>query len=214
MIRIERVLACLALAACAQPIVPAMHQLHGALPEAAPPGEARIVFVRPPSSCDTSDYPKIVDENGRFIANAGQNTSFVVTVPPGRHTFYAWPRDDLRMAKYPGYNPVAALQVDTVAGELSRVAILILKGPSLSCRPRAPAYELASYDASDAARAKFESWRRDATPMVADVEAGERDLWQRPDLVCDYLEAGRRRLPGAAPARCDASAPVAAKAPR
>jgi hypothetical protein len=211
---IKRVLTCLALAGCSQPIVPAMHPA-GAAPLSRPaaPGEASVVFVRPPSSCDTIEYPKIVDENGHFVGNAGPNTSFVVTVPAGRRAFYAWPNVDPRTAKYPTNHAVGAVLVDAPAGSVGHVAILIPKGPSLRCFSGTPPYGLVAYDESDAARAEFESWRRDATPMEPETEAGERDLERNPGLVCANIEAGRRGLPVPLPATCGL-APVASGAGR
>jgi hypothetical protein len=93
------VLTCLALASCVTEMkVSAMHPANGTLVAQPPPGMASIVFVRPFSSCDTAGYPTVVDENGRFLGNAGPNTTFVVNVPAGRHAFYAWDYIDERRA--------------------------------------------------------------------------------------------------------------------
>jgi hypothetical protein len=186
---------CFALAACAEPAVPAMHPVNGArVSPPTAPGEASVVFVRPPSSCDTVESPRVVDENGHFVGNAGSNTTFVARVPAGRHAFYVWPHQDPRTPRYLTQNQVDALVVDAAAGGVAHVAILIPKGPSLRCARGAPPYELVSQDESDASRAEFESWRRDATPMQADAEAGEHDLQRDPALVCANIEEGRRRL--------------------
>ena len=207
---IKRVLTCLALAGCSVPCIPAMHPADGA-PRPAGAGEASVVFVRPPSSCDTSDYPTIVDENGRFVGNAGSNASFVVRVPAGRHTFYAWPNIDFRAARYPDYDPVGAIVVDATAGGISRVAIVVPKGPSLRC---GATFELVAGGESDGARAEFEAWRHDATLVQPDTDAGDDDLRRNAPLVCAHLEAGRRRLRAALPATCCAATRATAEGQR
>lgn len=201
---IKLALTCLALAACAEPKVRAMDPASGSpLLRPAGPGEASVVFVRPPSSCDTVEYASIVDENGHFVGNAGSNTMFAVTVPAGPHAFYAWPHGDLQPGTYSSYRPVAAVLLDTKAGDVARVAILIPKGPSLRCN--VPGYELAVADGDDSARAEIESWSRKARPLQPDTEAGERDLERNRPLVCARVEKGRRQLQAPPPTTCGAA---------
>jgi hypothetical protein len=206
---VKRVILCFALVGCSEPRVPAMHPANGAqVPPPPAPGDASVVFVRPPSSCDSIDYPRIVDENGHFVGNAGSNTTFVVTVPAGRHAFYALPSSFLRIT---AHSPVSALLVDATEGGVAHVAIVRRKGSSLRCNVL-PAYELVAHDDTDAARAEFESWTREATPMQPEREAGERDLRRDSDFVCAYVEAGRQRLAVTPQTSCGASAPVGVEA--
>ncbi len=199
-------LICLALGACSEPMVPAMHPAGGSpLSRPAGPGEASVVFVRPPSSCDTIQYASIVDENGHFVGNAGSNTTFTVTLPAGPHAFYVWPHVEPRPGAYSNYLPVAAVALDTKAGDVARVAILVPKGPSLRCN--VPGYDLALADGDDSARAELESWTREARQLQPDTEAGERDLERIRPLVCAHVEMGRQRLRAPPQTTCDAAEP-------
>jgi hypothetical protein len=207
---IKRLLTCLALAGCSVPRIPAMHRRTAGRDRQAPAKRASSSFGLP-SSCDTSDYPTIVDENGRFVGNAGSNTSFVVRVMSGRHTFYAWPNIDVRTARVPNYDPVGALAVDATAGGVSRVAIVIPKGRSLRCEAT---FELVAGGESDGARAEFEAWTRDAMLVEPDIEAGVDDLRRNASVVCAHLEAGRRRLRAALPPTCCAATRATAEGQR
>jgi hypothetical protein len=196
-------LTCLALAACSEPVVPAMHPASGSpLSRPAGPGEASVVFVRPPSSCDTVEDASIVDENGHFVGNAGANTTFAVTLPAGRHAFYVWPHVEPRPGPYSNSLPVAAVLLDTKAGDVARIAILVPKGRSLRCN--VSGYELAAAAGDNSARAELESWSHEARPLQPDAEAGERDLERNRPLVCAHVELGRRQLQPPPPTTCGA----------
>lgn len=58
-------------------------------PLRAPPNAALVVFVRPSSYAGGMLVP-IIDENGRFLGEAGPKTHFAVVTPPGDHVFIGW----------------------------------------------------------------------------------------------------------------------------
>ena len=85
--------------ACASADPPAVRSAKSAESQSnSPPaaGMARVVFVRPESSCDTGTYPIIVDENGHFVAQIAQNSQVTIELPAGEHTVFAWPSVDPR----------------------------------------------------------------------------------------------------------------------
>jgi hypothetical protein len=203
---IKLALACLVLASCSARAVPSMHAITASTassPPPAGPGQASVVFVRPPSSCDSIDYTTIVDENGHFVGSAGGSTAFLVNVPAGRHVFYAWSHIEMPPDRY--YAPINAVALDLSEGSVAHVEIRTAQGPGLRCYAKSLGYALVPRDDSDAARAEFESWRRDATPLEPDVEAGERDLNETRSVVCSHIEAVRGRVHAPPPASCAVS---------
>jgi hypothetical protein len=180
---VKRALVLLGLSvACAKPPVPAMHA--GAVPPT--PGWPTVVFVRPPSACDTGDHARIVDEEGRFVGVLGSGTSFSLPVAPGQHTFFVWPGMDLRDL-YPGPHPV---DVVTIAAEdPARPTVLAVKIPheaKLLCKKYA-VYAFVRPAPDEAAQ-----WLEDATELTPDPVAG-RTLLEQDTGTREYLERARAK---------------------
>ena len=107
------------LGGCNHPLPPAM-TLSTAI--AAPaPGSASVIFARPKTSCDTTGYTVVVDEQGRFVANVAPGTQVAASVTPGTHAFFGWSNVDQRIGSNPAFNPVAATRVEASPSEPSYV---------------------------------------------------------------------------------------------
>jgi hypothetical protein len=90
-------------------VSPYMHAVDRAT-VALRPDEAAVVFVRPPSACDTSGWFTVVDERGAYVGDSMPESNFTVAVPAGEHTFIAWePYGELHLQRYPWLNQVGAV---------------------------------------------------------------------------------------------------------
>jgi hypothetical protein len=158
---------------------------------AVPSATPTVVFVRPESPCDTSDYSVVVDERGRFIGNVAAGTQVVVPVSPGRHVFYSWSDRDLRFDKLPEFNPVAATRVDAVGTETHYVALLVeSRGSVVSrCYPYA-VVSMQPVTPGD----ELQEWLQSTQLLVPNQEAGQLALRSNSALLQTHLELGRAKL--------------------
>lgn len=174
---------CVLVAACAKPVVPAMHGGEGLAP---PPGT--IVFVRPPSPCDTTDHARIVDAEGHFIGALGSGTWFSVANVPGEQTFYVWPGLDLRLQKYPEFQPVGAIKVRAGEDRVTYVGVRVSERHERQCWK----YAVFHFTRPDAAEA--EHWMGAAHELVPDRAEGDALLARDADVSRAYMEMSRARL--------------------
>jgi hypothetical protein len=177
--------------ACASADPPAVRSAKSAEPQSnSPPaaGMARVVFVRPESSCDTGTYPIIVDENGHFVAQIAQNSRAFVDFTAGAHTLYAWPSIDPRSDENnPDTDPVAVERVRLAPGTTRYIEIRIPRRSTMRC-PRFTFFALEKMDDDDE---DLQVSLKETRPITADRAAGETAL--DPALVQAHMENGRRR---------------------
>jgi hypothetical protein len=159
---------------------------------AAPaPGQGSIVFVRPESQCDRSDYTIIADEQGNFVGNVVPGTRIAQPVSPGTHVFYSWSSYDLRIEKEPNFNTAGAVRVTVAPSETRYVSLTIFRS---------------HYDCTDwpiiemhAARkpgelADVQSMVASTKPVGVDRAAGQALLDAKPNLLQTNLDHGRWKL--------------------
>jgi hypothetical protein len=126
-------------------------------PLRAPPNAALVVFVRPSAYAGGMLVP-IIDENGRFLGEAGPKTHFAVVTPPGDHVFIGWMEN------------TSAVRTRLVAGKTYYVEI----GPRwgllkprvhlLAVTPRSKSWE------------KLAEWLADTEEMTPDLAGGQAAL--------------------------------------
>jgi hypothetical protein len=159
---------------------------------AAPaPGQGSIVFVRPESQCDRSDYTIVADEQGNFVGNIGPGTRIAHPVTPGTHVFYSWSSYDLRIEKEPNFNTTGAVRV-TVAPSETRYVTLLMYRPHYECQDW-PVLEM------NAARRPGElvdvqGMVASTKPVGVDRAAGQALLDAKPNLLHTNLDHGRWKL--------------------
>lgn len=182
------------IAACGRDVPPAMSPA-AALPSPGA-GQASVVFVRPSTACDTSEYSIVVDEGGHFVGNVAPGTQTAVPVTPGVHVYYSWSNVDLRSEKDPAFNPVAATRVNALASETQYVALVVqMRGDSgvTRCNSR-------SFVSMQRVAPHQEAWEdlqeslHGAQPLVPDQGAGQLALNTNPALLQTHLELGQSKL--------------------
>ncbi len=188
-VRAAALTALLAGAGCSSAVVPAMNKAEG--PPASGGAElATVVFVRPDSACDTSDYPTIFDEGEHFVGNAAPSSSFAVHVPPGDHLFVAMPNVDQRLDKYPDFKPVGVVRVNVRAGEVATVAVTIPGGARLRC-PKHVWFVLDRRAPSDD---EVRHWLSTSQRFEPDAARGEADLQAKRAMADAYFAMAKEKL--------------------
>jgi hypothetical protein len=188
--------AALGLAACALSLG-CRHELPPATVEAAAlpppaPGEGSVVFVRPRSSCDESDYTVIVNDQGRFVGNLAPGTLLSVSAAPGVHVFYAWSSLDQRIEKEPNFNPVSAVRVlVNGGGRESQVVGLFSAKPHFDC---AGSNVFMTHLGTEFTSSEAHELVRQNQPVTADLASGQAALDAHPALLHTYLELGETKL--------------------
>src|SRR5512140_2863654 len=178
------------LAACGTTVPPAMAPASGAEP-APDAAQGTVVFVRPRSGCDTSDYSVVADDHGQFVANVAPGTQVAVTLAPGPYVFYAWSSRNVRFEKEPNFNPVAATRVQAAAGQTRVVALRVVTregAASNRCYPYAPV--AMRHVAPGEGAGELASAQR----MVSDRAAGQAELDKDAAALKEHLELGAERL--------------------
>lgn len=56
----------------------------------APPGAAKVVFLRPANSCEVGGYYTVATTTGRFLGNLYSQMRLEAELPPGSVRFVAW----------------------------------------------------------------------------------------------------------------------------
>jgi hypothetical protein len=171
-----------------------MHPVTSATPE--PANDSAVVFVRPHTPCDTSDYSIIVDEHGRFVGNLTPGTKMTVPVSPGNHVFYAWGDRDVRFARGPNSNPVTAVRVQLRASETEYVALeveTVDEATVTRCWPYA-VVAMHRLDSSGARSEDLHHWLDSSKLLAADRDAGQSALDRNPALLQSHLELGQAKL--------------------
>ncbi len=178
-------------AGCGTTVPPAMSP--AMTPAASPTTDvATVVFARPRSGCDTSDYTVVTDDRGHFVANIAPGTQAAVTRAPGPHVFYAWSSRDVRYDKEPGFNPVAATRLQAQAGQTRTVLFRVIMRDMLSnrCYPYAPVamHHVAPTDTATAQEIAG------LDRLDADSIAGQAELDRDPERLKVLLAFGAQRL--------------------
>jgi hypothetical protein len=185
-------LAPFALLACERSIPPAMSIASPSAAEPAP-GPSTVVFVRPGSPCDGSDYWVVVDAQGRFVGHLAPGTKVAASVEPGSHVYYAWSSVDLRtVVGTPDFNPVAAVRVGSDPGHTGYVALIVLQRNSTvtRCEP----YALVNMMAVTAGDRDLGEWLAESKLLVADRSRGQALLDSNPAKLRNELALGRAKL--------------------
>ncbi len=183
---VRRVGVLLFFAACSPPAVPAMHPpLQPGDPIAPPPHT--IVFVRPPSPCDTSDHARVVDADGRFLGALGSGTWFAAPRPPGEQVYYVWPGLDLRLEMQPELQPVDVIHVTAGEGKTTYVGVRVFEHEKLECGKYA-VFRFTRPHADDAER-----WRKDGRELVTDHAEGDALLARDADVTRAYMEMAKAK---------------------
>jgi hypothetical protein len=190
----------LLLPGCGREIPPAMTLATSATP--VDPGAATVVFVRPLSPCDTSDYSIVADEAGHFVGNVAPGTQLAVPVSPGPHVYYAWSNRDLRVAREPNFNPVGAARVNARASEARYVALVVRTREASTSRCwRWAIVDLRSVPRDGPFADEVLSWTRSTKLLTADQASGQATLDADPLLLQSNLELGSRKMTSARPRR-------------
>jgi hypothetical protein len=168
------------LAACAQPEVPAMYAGDAATP---PPGT--IVFVRPPSPCDTTDHARIVAADGRFVGALGPGTWFAVQNYTGDQIFYVWPGLDLRLELHPEFQPVDVVHVRAGERKTTYIGVRVHEHLKLKC------WKYATFRFTRPAPQDAERWMHDGRELVADRAEGQAVLVRDADVTRAYLQMAK-----------------------
>jgi hypothetical protein len=155
------------------------------------PGESAIVFMRPPSPCDESDYTVVVDDEGHFVGNIAPGTRVQLSVTPGVHTFFAWSSLDQRVEYQPAYLPVAAVRVNATGPQTDYVALLIHKIQH-ECRTSVADMEVVGNDADTLA--DVQQWLAATTAVQPDRRSGQAALDSKSALLGAYLDMGHAKL--------------------
>ena len=80
----------LALSVChCEGVLPPHVQPAAAVPS-APPGAAKVVFLRPANSCEVGGYYTLATTQGRFLGNLYTEMRLEADLPPGAVRFVAW----------------------------------------------------------------------------------------------------------------------------
>jgi hypothetical protein len=141
-----------------------MNPVIGRSPLRASTTAAVVVFVRPSSYASGYLIP-IIDENGRFLGEAGPKTRFAVLVPPGDHLFIGW-RENTTLAR------ARLLAGKTYYVEVStKMGFLEPRVHLLAIAPRTKSW------------AKLPDWIAETEEMAPNLEAGQRALDQKHDDV-------------------------------
>jgi hypothetical protein len=178
---------------CEREVPPAMAPA-ATLPPLSP-GNASVVFVRPTSPCDTSDYSIIVDERGRFVGSTSPGSRAAVSVAPGTHVFYSWSNSDLRIDGLPEFNPVAAVRVSASAEAPSYIGLIVRERQSTVTRcDRYAVVDMFSVRPGRRFWDELPEWLSSTKPLVADYREGQALLNANPAMLQSDLELGRAKL--------------------
>jgi hypothetical protein len=159
------------------------------------PSEGTVLFVRPRHACDSSDYAIVSDDQGHFVGNVAAGTQLASHVSAGPHVFFAWSDRDLRFAKEPNFNPVAATRVEARAGETSYVLVSPRQRQGAGSRCYRYSYvTMRHVRRGDDEAETLQDWLRTTQPVVADHAEGQRLLDADPALLRANLDYGRARL--------------------
>ena len=184
------------LSGCAREVPPAMTPSASLL--APPAGQAAVVFVRPLSPCDTSEYSIVVDDHGRFVGNVAPGTQIVVPITPGTHVFYSWSNIDSRSEREPSFNPVMATRVDARGEGPQYVALIVQMQDSTVTRCNAYSHvsmhRVRPGQRDDTLWSDLQEWLRSTQPLVANQPAGQATLNANPALLQTHLELGHAKL--------------------
>jgi hypothetical protein len=145
--------------------------IHGAV------GMATVVFIRP--SAQASEIrTTILDERGTFLGDSLPESHFAALVTPGQHIFIAWAEN------------TDALKATLEAGKVYFVEVASRMGaeaPSarmhlLALSPRAANW------------AKVDKWLLETKELIANQEAGQRDLASHQDDVKERIRRANDAL--------------------
>ncbi len=153
----------------------------------APHGPGTIVFVRPPSACDTSDHARIVDGDGRFVGVLGSGTFFAAPSAPGEQDFYVWPGLDLRLDLDPEFHPVDVIRIRAHEGRTTYVGVRVREYQKLRCSKYA-VFHFTRPNDDEAGE-----WLQTARELVPDGVEGSGLLERDGDVTRAYLEMAREK---------------------
>jgi hypothetical protein len=191
--RVVASLAVVVCAGCARELPPSM-SLAAAVP--APP-DASLVFVRPISPCDASDYTVVVDSEGHFVGNLGPGMQLAVPAAEGTHVYYAWSSHDFRVEREPNFNPVSAVRLNVRPGGPQYVTLIVKTRTAYvsRCEPWA-IVDLHPVAPSGPRHDEAEQWVREGRWVSPDLRAGQASLDATPAKITSFLELGREKMRG------------------
>jgi hypothetical protein len=156
-------------------------------PGSAPHGAGTIVFVRSPSACDTSDFARVVDADGRFVGVLGPGTYFAVPNTPGEQIFYVWPGLDLRLDLHPEFHPVDMIRVRAGEGDTTYVGVRVHVYHKLKC------FKYAVYHFTRPTPDELAEWMPNARELVPDAQEGSSLLERDGDVTRAYMAMAREK---------------------
>jgi hypothetical protein len=178
------------------------------------PGGARLVFLWPRTSCDAVGYYRIVDGEGRFLANVTSGSQVTAFVAEGSFTIAAWNPEREAHRELPNEREVAVMHATVLAGATYYVQLAF--GEWATLRPietyvsprrgQLPFRTCASRDPMlipvaprTDAWPKLQSWRTDLPVFVSDRDQGQRAIASDPE-VKDHITRADSRWSQIAPA--------------
>jgi hypothetical protein len=159
--------------------------MHPASTGTPPPGT--IVFVRPPSACDTSDHARVVDSEGRFVGALGPGTWFTAPNLPGEQVFYVWPGMDLRLDMHPEFHPVDVIRIRSDADKPIYVGVRVREMQKLHC------WKYAVFHFTRPAEEEVSQWLQNARELSPDRAEGDALLNRDAEVTQAYLGMGREK---------------------
>lgn len=139
---------------------------------------ATVVFIRP--SARPSDLRTTILDGGAFLGDSLPGSHFVTLVSPGQHVFIAWAEstDAVRATLEKGKVYFVEVASKRAAGALAeRVQLLALT-------PRSAHWAL------------VDKWLLKTKELVANVEAGQRELAAHPEDVKERLRRANDAITG------------------
>jgi hypothetical protein len=175
------------LVSCTDALPPATRLASTLAPQGA--NDARVLFVRPLSPCDSGQYAVVVDDRGRFVGNVAAGTQLALPTTPGNHVFYAWTNIDVLRSGTASTKAVAAVRVVAVRGETSVVAL----ESDTPCHT-GELFAMRAMAGRHASGDELKGWLASTQPVDVDRASGQHALDASPAHLTAYLELGAEKL--------------------
>lgn len=171
-----------------------MHAVAELNPDARPDA-ATVVFVRAPNACDEGSPFIVIDEAGEFVGESAPGTKFTFHLAPGQHSFVTWqPYGEIHSETYPNVNQVGVVSASFEAGRWYVVEIAIANSP-MAVRHSCARYPWLAMRLVDPSRdEELAMALAAATPVEADLAAGQAEIDAAPADLQRHLAMGREKL--------------------
>ncbi len=137
----------------------------------------------------------IIDDVGISVGESAPGTKFSYRVAPGPHSFVTWqPFGELRSEKYPNMNQVGVVAGGFEAGRWYVVEVQLANSP-VAGRHACAAYPWLGMRLVEPSRdEELAMALAAASPVEADLSAGQAEINAEPDDLQRHLAMGRAKL--------------------